>query len=623
MRDSTNITRTYMKYALAALIGLFWAFGTEYSNAQRFEWVYGGDRCDEDGQFRVIPVTGGCGQNGDCAGGYIAVGTSFSVSDDCETSDVYVVRFDNCGRAYWEKTYDISGANLDDVGYSIIEVDREDGFILTGYTTSDAGDLDAFLMEIDCMGVPQWTATYGNSDGSEVGRDLIEAQTGNADLDIRPGDIVVAGRTDVSGTLDGYLFRARRAGGALVWDATYDTDDAVLEWFNSLTEAASSGIQGTTTGDIVAVGGRDPDRIQGYIVRVSCDNGSITTGATSAQNVAEYGIDAYDDEFFSVIELQNPAETGSNLGFPNVVVAGYGTTVDAAGSVGIDNFVVKLEDGDPCTPMTQRMIGDGGGSIVDRARTIRELPAALGQNSQYDLIMTGVTDYQGNDDAYLLSLNPNLTPSGNVTQTYGGDQVDEGWSTYPVYRDNIGHLDGFVVCGLTQSDLAGANDPQDMYLIRTDTRGSSGCEQSYRVRYVDAEPYSCIGEVIGRIDVYSERNTEDIDRDWGDEVCACQTPKLNPLPGEEFSGSLTEIAILPNPASNGELLTLTLKATVSRSVTLTATNSLGEKILSKNLSVSEGKNELTIKTAGWPSGVYHITIQDGEYNTTTHMVITD
>ena len=613
-----------MSCTVMALAGLFWMIGTENSSAQRFEWVYGGNSCNEDGRFRVIPVTGGCGQNGDCMGGYIAVGTSYSVDPDCGSSDVYVVRINNCGQAFWEKTYDISGSNLNDEGWSIIEVTNEDGFIITGSTTSEAGDLNAFLMEIDCMGVPQWTTIYGDQDGNQVGRDLIEAKSGNPriDPDTRAGDIIVAGRSDNSGTLDGYLFRARRAGGALVWDATYN-GSGQDEWFNSLTEAKSSGINRTPTGDIVAVGGRDIDAYQGYIVRVNGDDGSITSGTGSAQNSAEYGQDAYDDEFFSVIELQNPEETGERLGFPNVVVAGYGSVVDAAGFVGIESFVVKLSDGNPCTPMTQVMIGDGTGSNTDRARTIRELPATLGLNSQYDLIMTGVTDVHGTDDVYLLSLRPNLTPSGVVGRTYGGDDTDEGWSTYPVYEDGIGHMDGFIVCGLSQSDLAGTGDPQDMYLIKTDARGSSGCDNDYGPEYQDVYPWSCLTEDISSINSYTDWQTEYVSQEWGDEVCACQSPKSVPTTGQESNNLLTQVSVQPNPARDGDELTLSIVSHASTIAQLSATNSLGEEVLSRSLILSEGTNEASIRSADWPAGVYHITLREGDRSRTLHVVITD
>ena len=306
-----------------------------------------------------------------------------------------------------------------------------------------------------------------------------------------------------AGGRDGYLFRARRAGGALVWDATYDRNN-MDEWFNSLTEVNPNF---TPTGDIVAVGGRFVQTdMQGWVVRVNGDNGSIAAGL---QGSAEYGLGGgpgNDDEFFSVIQLQNPAETGVN-GEQNVVIAGYAKIIDAT-NLGIENFVVKLSGGNPCQPISQVVIGDGVGPIVDRAHTIRELPAAVGANPAFDLIMTGITDANGNSDAHLLSLSPTtLAPTGVVANTYGGAGFDDGWSTFPVYNSNFfGTREGFIVCGLTQSTPVG--DPQDMYLIKTDPLGSSGCEMGYNVNPLLIDYDACVQETINDIMISAQQTRQ-------------------------------------------------------------------------------------------------------------------
>ena len=94
--------------------------------------------------FGVIPVTGNCGVPNTTRGGYISVGTTSSTGIGCQSLDVYVVRTDRCGNAYWERTYDITGINRNDVGYSIIEVANPEGFIITGSAETPNGDVDAF-----------------------------------------------------------------------------------------------------------------------------------------------------------------------------------------------------------------------------------------------------------------------------------------------------------------------------------------------------------------------------------------------------------------------------------------------------------------------------------------------
>jgi hypothetical protein len=275
--------------------------------AQRWEYIYGSTTRLEDGKFRVIPVNGACASLDEFCittypNGYIAVGTSDPGAADPQNGDVHVVRTDNNGARVWEYTYDITGANDIDQGWSIIECANGTGFVVTGQTYIIAtGNTEAFLLKIDCAGRILWANTYGGplADG---GRDLIEATTGNAMMGTAPGDLVVCGYTNIAGgTQDGYIFRTT-AGGALIWGGAYDYMPGVppgnMDFFYSLEEATPPA--GVLTGDIIAVGYTNFGGLgDALVTRVNGDNGFI---GAAPQGAAIYGVATVPgDVFYSVI----------------------------------------------------------------------------------------------------------------------------------------------------------------------------------------------------------------------------------------------------------------------------------------------------------------------------------
>ena len=291
--------------------------------AQQWQYVYGSTNSLELGQNGVTPVTGACSAPPSCTSctpngdGYISTGTALNVGGS--DNDVYIVRTDNNGAMIWEKTYDIDGNNSSDEGRSIIELSDGTGFVVVG-ATQTLTTTSAFLLKVDCDGTPVWTQTYTGQLGT-YGTNVIEATTGDRAFGTNPGDLVVSGVVSLLGSDDALLFRTN-ATGSLLWDAVYNTGTETAEVLQDLTEATLT--NGQITGDIIGVGyvhyiqTPAPD-VEGLVLRVDGNDGRITAGL---QGAATYGVREYEDFFFSVIELQNPAETGV-LGYPNVVI-GWG-----------------------------------------------------------------------------------------------------------------------------------------------------------------------------------------------------------------------------------------------------------------------------------------------------------
>lgn len=139
-------------------------------------------------------------------GGYILCGgtRSYGINDDW---DVWIVKTDTDGNELWNRSF---GDRLEDYGYSIVETD-DNGFVITGYKTSNAGESDIWLIKTDRNGKMVWNTTIGGS-LSEWGNDVITVQDG----------FLIVGNTYSfgNGNEDVWLIKTDKEGKEL-WNKTY------------------------------------------------------------------------------------------------------------------------------------------------------------------------------------------------------------------------------------------------------------------------------------------------------------------------------------------------------------------------------------------------------------------
>ncbi len=616
-------------------------------HAQTWQYVYGATSSLEEGYGGVTPVTGNCSStpNDD---GYIAVGTAFDGSGGSD-NDVYVIRMDNDGAMMWEKTYDIKNNNSTDEGQSIIELSDGSGFIVVGLTQKALPVLPpatvtaTFLMKIDCDGDPVWTQMYSGEYGV-IGRNVIEATTGDGALGTSAGDLVVCGYIATTLSDDALLFRTSSTG-VLIWDAAYDEGNDFYEEFMDLTEAST--VAGQRTGDIIGVGfsentGQFPDQ-EGLVIRV---NGNTGTIGAAPQGSATYGTGTEGDAFMSVIELQNPNEVGVN-GYPNVVVAGFALN---NATWGPDIYMVKLRDGDPCRWLVQTTVGDRNplANASELAYDIQEVtvpitssgsggPTGGGDDiAQWDLVVTGEASATSTQrDAFLLGVNSGtLRPIGNLGQVFHPSGTDRSeWGKSLAIVDNVGgRTEGVVMCGTTLSDWLRNGDQGDVYLLKTDVSLSTDndCEDTFDPGYSNHNLYECI--TVDYDDFLSEESvtTEDRDRNWGDVVCTNSGNSGKRIPdfkNEPQDASLDisyTVRSTINPLYSGKPLTFLFEGTdIPESVQVQIVNTTGETIWTTSMASPNPDGTLTVQTTQWPAGAYFATIDDGSYRRTIRVVVAE
>ncbi|MBK7569124.1 MAG: T9SS type A sorting domain-containing protein [Bacteroidetes bacterium] len=119
-------------------------------------------------------------------GGYIFSGRSHSNNGDVSghhgtaiSSDAWVVKIDAAGNIEWQRSY--GGTDWD---YSEDIIQTAEGYVFTGYASSNDGDanashpVDYWIVKIDLTGNIIWSKTYGGSN-SDNANSLIQLADGN------------------------------------------------------------------------------------------------------------------------------------------------------------------------------------------------------------------------------------------------------------------------------------------------------------------------------------------------------------------------------------------------------------------------------------------------------------
>jgi len=333
-------------------------------------------------------------------GGYIVAGSTDPSGG--ENFDFYLVKTDANGDTLWTRTY--GGSNVD-YAYSVQQT-TEGGYIIAGETRSFApGWMAVYLVKTDADGDSLWTRAYGGVDWEE-GRSVEQTTDGG---------YIVAGRTSSfgAGGYDVYLVKTDANGGVL-WTRTYGGAANEGTGYERSVQQTSDGgyiIAGYTQ----SFGAGSADF---YLVKTDASGDTLWT-RTYGGSSSDYGE-----------SVQQTTEGG-------YIIAGV-TASFGAGSY--DVYLVKTDaNGDTLWTRTY------GGSNVDNGWSVQ-------QTTEGGYIIAGVTASfgAGSDDVWLLKTGAN----GDTlwTRTYGGSNVDNGWS---VQQTTDG---GYIAAGYTYSFGAGNSD---------------------------------------------------------------------------------------------------------------------------------------------------------------------
>lgn len=382
--------------------------------------------------------------------GYLVAGYTFSNEGDVTTnkgqSDVWLIKLDNNGQLQWQKTF--GGTNLDQA--NAIDVSIDGGFLLTGYTYSNNGDVsgnkgqqDVWVVKVNTSGVLQWQRTFGGSSNDQ-------ANTIAAAAD---GNIFITGSTmsndgDVSGN----------KGGLDIWTVKLNSS-GILQWQKCL-------------------GGTDSE--SGYGILPAADGTSFITGYTASKNGDVTGNAGLHEMW--VVKLSSTGMllwqnclggSASEAGFSVTATTDnaylmVGRTnsndIDVSGNKGgTDLWLVKLSNSNAV--VWQKCLG---GMITQAINVNNHVKKTIDDG----IITAGFSNsnalpgHKGKEDFLVTRYNA----GGNIIwqKVYGGSETDIATSVVTTIDS------GYVIGGYTISDDSDISDSKggyDGWIVKLDSSG--------------------------------------------------------------------------------------------------------------------------------------------------------
>lgn len=468
-------------------------------------------------------------------GGYVitAESTTYASSGDA----IYIVKTDSLGAVQWTKSF--SGTTADTDYGNMVQQTSDGGYIVTGISRSfGSGNGDMCLVRLDAGGNYLWEKTYG---GSNVEEGFSVQQTSDTGF-------ILAGYTKSfgSGAADCYLVKTDSLGNVL-WSRTYG---------------------GIANEGVPAIGN--------ISVHQTLDGGYIIADYTNS-----FGAGGYDFYFIrtdatgAVMWSKTYGGTEDEFGYGNnlgqlgdggFIITGYTFSFGAGNA---DVYLVKTNgNGNVLWSKTY------GGALNDYGYAVQQTPDG-------GFIINGSTQSFssiGNFDMFLIKTDQN----GNLqwAKTYGGNSQDNG---YAVETTSDG---GYVATGYTLSFGAGQ---YDIYLVKTDANGNSGCNEGNPSPIVTT-PATMGGNAATLIDSGCTVTMPAAIQGSGCiQVNMCAATDVRSF--ERDHG----ITVFPNP-SNG-VFTIEMKTGIDA---IEIYNVLGEKVWSKKVNV----NSMQADLSGQPAGVY-------------------
>ncbi len=442
--------------------------------------------------------------------------------------DIYLVKTNVNGDTLWTKTY---GGTNNEYGSSVQQT-NDRGYIITGSTKSfGTGDRDIYLLKTDSAGNVLWTKTF-NATGEDIGS--FAQQTSD-------GGYVIAGSSQ-SSSLTNYdvdLIKTD-ANGDTLWTRTF----------------SGSGYE------------------DGNFVQQTNDGGYIITGTT-----ASFGAGGYDFYIIktnasgNILWAKSYGGTGDDYAFSIKQNNDSGYVVTGAtssfGSGFFDAYLMRIN-----STGTVAWTKVFGGTDYDDGVSAQ-------QTSDNGFIMLGQAFSFGvGSDVYIIKTNA----SGDTlwTRIFGGTGYEFGGS---VQQTNDG---GFFISAGEES----FNSSREMYILKTDVNGNSGCNQGSTGTIVSSPVIQVATAAFMVSGGFTINSPAALVANGGTVNSLCTSVGIH-----DIEGSITTINVFPNPFSN-ELI---ISGTKQKGIVIVVDVTGKEIIQQKGLD-----GDTKINTQNLTSGFYFI-----------------
>jgi len=465
--------------------------------------------------------------------------------------NIYLCKIDMHGDTIWSRAL---GGNSSESGYGVGQ-GADGGFLVAGITYSfGAGWSDAYAIKTDGSGNPTWSKTYGG-----VNAEDILAVTGTAD-----GGFVLLGSTSSfgAGSFDIYMLRVNLNGDTL-WTKT----------IGGLAEDDGMALQQTSDGGFIVTGqtksfGAGAE--DAYLLRTT-GSGGLLWMKTYGDSVSETGLGV----------VQTP-----DGGF---LMAGLSTSF----SSDADAFLIRTDaSGD--TLWTKRYRGVSS-----------DVFKHVLQTSDGGFLLTGESYSFGTGGDGFAVRTDSL---GNLlwAKAYGGPSHDH-------FETAALTPDGFLLAGEEGSGFGAGL--LDVYLVRTDSLGNSGCNELAASPVVSSAPmqvFTASPLVSGTATIITAPSTLAGHGGMQSTLCS-STVGMPENAAEEI------FAVYPNPAQAAQTLSIRADG-ISGECRVQISNAIGQRLFQQR-SRKTSNELLSFTLPELSAGLYFITLEAGGKKRTQRLVI--
>ena len=254
-----------------------------------------------------------------------------------------------------------------------------------------------------------------------------------------------------------------------------------------------------------------------------------------------------------------------------------------------------------------------------------------GIGSPGDYIITGRAKWPvtglGGDDALFLRVSAGLNLI-RANKIYGGPNNEVGWSIAEDGGQGWGQPMGYIICGFTKSPLYWCNDPEDRYLVKTNTTAGSGvsCREKFgSISYaplslplesVDLSyttttnrcspfpstivPYSIYPVACNACTPGTRKTPDDLNDGGGhagDAVAGVES---------DASANAGAITLFPNPTAGDRGFTIGASFDRAGEGTIVVSDMRGRVVYTATESYEAGRREIPVSTDGWAAGIYMV-----------------
>ena len=354
--------------------------------------------------------------------GYIMAGTTTSYG--AGGRDILVIKTNQFGDTTWTKTF---GGDTDNEYGFCVQQTSDGGYIVSGVASSFADvSGDMYVIKLKSNGDTAWTRTYGG----------IGYEWGSTIQQTNDGGYILVGQTPAfgAGGFDAYLIKLS-SNGNISWTKTYGGSGLEIGY----------DVQQTTDGGYILTGQIDTYGAGAgdfYLIKTDTNGNVIWTKA--------YGIAGSE----AGVSVKQTTDGGFIIG---------GTSENALGPQGPDMCLIKTNS-----------VGDTlwaklyGGPMIDECYEVSQT-----QDGGYMLCGKSFSfSSNGDYDVYIVKTNQ----SGIVqwSKTYGGSGINTNNEIgYSIQQTSD---KGYIIGG--ESMFGFGVGMKNVYLIKTDSLGNSGCNQS-------------------------------------------------------------------------------------------------------------------------------------------------